>query len=307
MDFYFAGSQHETSQQKMIELDCNILKSYYNDRSIIRTLMELKQNAQWKGKLLVDSGAYTCWTKGIKIDVDKYIDWINENNEYIDYCIQLDTIPGSPNDVPTLEQARQATEESWQNYLYMTERVTCPEKILPVYHKGEPLEHLKNIVEHQINGKYVPYICLGGSAKDRHRSKLIKWYHTCLDVIHNSKNPNVKIHVLGQSILSLLETLPFTSCDSTSWIMTGAVGNIMTDYGTVLVSEEQKNNKDHITHKPIQLIEWVDKKCKQYGIDYADLQSSYKFRSLFNVNYIYEWSVGYTYKGHKSFSKRTLF
>lgn len=307
MDFYFAGTQHETSEQLITELNCHMLKSYYNDMTIINRLMELKRDGKWQGKLLVDSGAFTCWTKGIEIDTDKYIEWINNNNQYVDYCIQLDKIPGSPDKPPTLQQAQEATEQSWKNYLYMTQNVVCPEKILPVYHKGEPLSHLKRIVEHKINGQYVPYICLGGSAKDRHRSKLVNWYNVCLDVIHQSENPNVKIHVLGQSILSLLETLPFTSCDSTSWILTGAVGNIMSDYGNILVSEEQKFDKDHINHKPDVLKQWVDKKCNEYGIEYEQLQKSYKFRSLFNVHYINEWSRNYEYKGHKSFKRRTLF
>lgn len=307
LDFYFAGTQHVTSHELILECNGNMLKSYHNDKQIIQNLMDRKKSGGWKGKLLVDSGAYTCWTKGITICPDAYIDYINENCDYIDYFIQLDKIPGTPNNPPTLEQAQQATEESWNNYLYMTERVKCPEKILPVYHKGEPLSHLKRMIEHKINGEYVPYICLGGSAKDRHRNKLISWYHTCLDVIHKSKNPNVKIHVLGQTIFALLETLPFASCDSTSWIMTNAIGNVFTPWGTVLVSKEQKFSKDHIDYQPHELQKWVRDKCIQYNLNYEDLQESYKFRALFNVHYIIEWASNYQYKGHTSFVRRTLF
>lgn len=307
MDFYFAGQQHKTSHDLILEKQGNMLKSYHNDKVIIQELIDAKKAGTWTGKLLVDSGAYTCWTKGIDICPDTYIQWINDNCEYVDYFIQLDTIPGKPNNPPTLEQAQQATEQSWQNYLHMVENVTCPEKILPVYHKGEPLSHLLRIVEHQINGKYVPYICLGGSAKDRAKAKLLPWYHTCLDVIHKSKNPNVKIHVLGQTIFELLETLPFESCDSTSWIMTNAVGKVFTDWGTQTVSKEQLGMKDHINYQPEKLQNWVREKCDVYGLNYEDLQDNYKYRALFNVNYIVEWCRAYEYKGRTNFVRKRLF
>lgn len=307
MDFYFAGQQHKTSHDLIVEKQGNMLKSYHNDKLVIKELIQARKSGTWKGKLLVDSGAYTCWTQGIEICPDTYIEYINENCDYVDYFIQLDTIPGKPNIPPTLEQAQQATEQSWQNYLYMTEKVKCPEKILPVYHKGEPLSHLKRIVEHQINGEYVPYICLGGSAKDRAKAKLMPWYHTCLDVIYRSKNPNVKIHVLGQTIFDVLETLPFESCDSTTWIMTNAVGNIMSDFGSILVSKEQQYDKSHINHQPKQLQDWVKEKCDKYELDYNDLQENYKFRALFNVSYIIEWCSNYRYKGRTNFVRKKLF
>ena len=307
MDFYFAGQQHKTSQDLIVEKQGNMLKSYHNDKDVINKLIEARKNGTWTGKLLVDSGAYTCWTKGIDICVDTYIEWINSVCDYVDYFIQLDTIPGKPNNPPTLEQAQQATEQSWQNYLYMIERVRCPEKILPVYHKGEPLSHLQRIVEHKIGNDYIPYICLGGSAKDRAKAKLLPWYHTCLDAIHRSKNPNVKIHVLGQTIFDVLENLPFESCDSTTWIMTNAVGNIMTDYGNVTVSKEQQHTKDHINHNPKELQDWVKAKCVEYNLDYHDLQDNYKYRALFNVSYIIEWCSNYQYKGRTNFVRKKLF
>ena len=50
MDFYFAGTQHETSEQLITELNCHMLKSYYNDMTIINRLMELKRDGKWQGK-----------------------------------------------------------------------------------------------------------------------------------------------------------------------------------------------------------------------------------------------------------------
>lgn len=307
MDFYFAGVQHISAHELFIELNSNMLKSYHNDKKVIYELIELKKNGGWTGKLLVDSGAFTCWTKGIEIDVDEYIKWINEYGEYVDYFIQLDKIPGTPHSVPTLQQAQEATEQSWQNYLYMVEHVKYPEKILPVFHKGEPLSHLQRMLEHKIGDIYTPYICLGGSAKDRQIGKLLPWYHQCLDTIQRSKNPNVKIHVLGQAIFRLLDRMPFTSGDSTTWIVANSVGTVFTPYGTVIVSDLQKNLKEHINNQPESYQKWVKDKCEQYGIDFNELCADYRQRAIFNIKYTMEWQNNYEYKGHTNFKKNRLF
>lgn len=307
-NFYFAGDPCNEPADNLIKgLNLNLLRNYVTEKKSIVKWVELKKEGQWTGKFLVDSGAFPAWTRGIEICPDTYIEWINENSKDIDYFIQLDTIPGTPGIPPTLEESQHATESSWQNYLHMLEGVNCPERILPVFHRGEPFSHLKRIVEHQINGEYVPYICFGGTVKERNRAALMSWYHSCYEVIQKSKNPNVKVHSLGNSTLSILEKFPFCSSDSTSYIMTAAMGSIFSDYGSLLVSDRQKYSKENVEHVTPQLKQWVEDKCKQYGLEYSRLQEHLSGRECFNISYMAEWLENYQYKGPKSFIRRSLF
>lgn len=306
-DFYFAGTQHETGEKLIVDLNANFLRSYHNDKKHIAKLIELKKEGKWKGKLMVDSGAFTCWTKGIEICPDTYIEWINENSEYVDYFIQLDSIPGKPNNPPTLEQAKQATEQSWQNYVHMVENVTCPQKILPVYHKDEPASYLQQIVNYKINGKPIEYMCLGGQVTVRSQTERQKWYNYIFDNVQRSSNPNIKIHSLGCANTGILERYPFYSSDATSWIMVGSVGNIITDYGCICVSDNKANEFDHIDNLPADAKQHILDECKEWGIDFEYLKESYRARSMFNIQYLNRWATNYEYKGLNSFKRNTLF
>lgn len=306
-NFYYAGIQHKSADDLIISLNGNLLRSYYNDKSDIGKLIELKKEGKWQGKLLVDSGAFTSWTKGVSICPDEYIDWINENSEFVDYFIQLDTIPGSPEHPPTMEQAKQATEDSWKNYLYMLEKVNCPFKILPVFHKREPISFLKQMVEHKINGKPVEYICFGGLARIRNLAESERWYLDCFDAIQHSSNPNVKVHNLGCADSDILEKYPFYSSDATSWLFKSSVGAILTDYGTVFISNQVEKEFKHIENRPPEVIQHVLQDCEKWGINFEDLKETYKARSLYNVRYLQRWADNYEYKGQKSFKRRRLF
>lgn len=306
-DFYFAGTQHHSADDLVVELNGNFLRSYYNDKTQIKKFIELKKQGNWKGKLLVDSGAFTCWTKGVEICPDEYISYINENSEWVDYFIQLDKIPGTPDQPPTLEQAKQSTEESWQNYLYMLDNVNCPEKILPVFHKREPQEFLKQIVEHKIGDKYVPYICLGGLARIKNHAETESWYIRCFDTIQQSKNPNVKVHNLGIANWKMLEKYPFYSSDAASWLRAGSVGYLMSHYSLICVSDNLANRFNHIENIPKEYKEYVMNNCEKWGLNYEDLKTNYKTRSLYNIHYLTTRAKEYKYIGHKSFKKNKLF
>ena len=54
-DFYFAGTQAPETDVLLTDLNCNILKSYVNDKKSIEKWFEYKRNG-WKGKLLIDNG-----------------------------------------------------------------------------------------------------------------------------------------------------------------------------------------------------------------------------------------------------------
>lgn len=295
-DFYFAGTQNIKTQQLLCEMNANMLRSYVNDKNSIKQLIEVKRNGSWQGKLMIDSGAFTVHRKGGTVDVDAYIQFLNDNKDAVDYGIQLDHIPGVWGTVRTFEQMKEGPIKSWENYLYMVNKLDRQEMLLPVFHQGEDFKYLKQMVEYKYdNGKYISYICVSGN-KEMTGAQRKQWYLKCYDVITRSKNPNVNVHCLGSATFTDMEEYPFTSSDATSWLMTSSVGSVMTPFGNVLVSEQQTGDKKHLNNMPKECIEYVKNLCTQYNIDFDMLGKDYMTRSNFNCHHCFNQSKTTTYK-----------
>jgi len=303
-DFYFAGSQCEETTNLLKELNANVLKSYVNDMNEILKWFEYKKQG-WTGKLLIDSGAFTAHRKETVLDIDKYIKWLNDNDNVIDYAIELDHIPGRWGQVKTFEHTEIGAKESWNNYLYMTEHCISPLKILPVFHQGENLKYLKRIVNYKINDTFVPYICISGN-KELTSKQREDWYAQCYNIIKQSNNPNVKVHCLGSATLSNIVKFPLTSMDATSWIMTGATGSIFSDYGNIVVSKESKSSPEYIGNLPIEAQNVVSNYCNKYGITLEQVQDNYRYRMLINIHYMFDKSQTTSYV-KRNLIRRTLF
>ena len=301
-DLYFAGSYSPIADKILMERGACRLYSQLNDRT--RGQMWLDYSKQNKNvKVFVDSGAFSAWSKGKTIDVDDYIKYINENTNELELFASVDNIPGELTRTPTHEEVKKSPILSWENYLYMRERVKEKDKLLPVFHIGEDFKHLQNMLETKLDGKHIPYIALGGTVG---LTATIKdnWYNTCFKVIRQSSNPNVKTHAFGMTSLNILEKYPFTSADSTSWIMTSANGNIFTPYGNICMSKVSQDKPNHITKLPKSVQHNIRKFIEQYGVTVEQCMEDYKARSVVNINYLQDWAENYEYKGTNKYQKR---
>ena len=109
---------------------------------------------------------------------------------------------------------------------------------------------------------------------------------SCFRIIKNSSNPKVKVHTFGMTSFPLLEKYPIDSADSTSWIMVGANGGIMTDIGTVVVSDKQSNLPEHYSHLPKRLQDQFENTLIEFGFTLEELRHSRDNRIMFNARYI---------------------
>ncbi len=304
VDFYFAGTQTSPSEKVILDLNANVLKSYVNEKTHIQRWANLKKEGKWHGKLLVDSGAFTAHKKDVVLDTDTYISWINEIDEYVDYFIQIDHIPGKFGKPRTMEQVLEAPKKTYENYTYMLARVKSPEKLLPVFHMGESFDNLTRILHTKVHDSYVPYICISGM-KDRTAKERKVWYAKCMKVIKESNNPNVKTHCLGSATFSDHEQFGFTSMDATTWIMTSANGNILTDYGNITVSEKN-NTSENISIKCGLSTEILNECCSKYGVTLEEVRTDYTKRSEVNIKWIHEKSLKSEYNPSKILRGRLL-
>ena len=286
IDLYFAGSQCKEAEVIVAENALCRLHSYYNDRSKLNKRFE----EHVPGKLFIDSGAFTAWTKGVSIDVDTYIDFLNTYADQITLAGQIDTIAGAPDRTATPEEQYQASVATWENYLYMYERLVKPQILVYTFHIGEDFSFLKQALEwRDSNGKPFQYMALGGTVGKPVKMK-IEWFEKCWNIIKNSSNPNVKVHAFGMTSLKVLENFPFASADSTSWIMTGSNGGIFTKYGTIYASDTHKSDMDHYSHLPEDAKKAVVEEITSLGYPMEELETNYKARVCYNMLYQYKWS-----------------
>lgn len=302
-NLYFAGRGPAEVVKYKLENNTNQLFSQLNERSAIKEWIN-GANDIHKTKLFIDSGAWSAHSQGKEINVDDYIKYLNENDDYFYIYAQVDKIPGEFRKPKTKEQILEAPEISWKNYLYMKDKVKSRDKLLPVFHQGEDFKWLKNMLEytHEDTGKHISYIGIS-PANDSSVPGKLEFVDRCFEIIKNSSNPNVKTHAFGMTSLKILEKYPFTSADSTSYLMTAINGSIMTEYGIVNLSDRRllKDNALFLKDKTL-----LNKLISRYGFTLEELSSDIGPRAVYNMMYLLDWCNHYEYKPNK-ISKIKLF
>lgn len=167
-------------------------------------------------ELMLDSGAFTAWKRGAQIDLSQYIAFLQRNADLLAHYVNLDVIPGVMGQRVALEQVEEAAAQSFANYEVMRAAGLSP---IPVFHYGEDLRWLRRILD-----SGAAYIGLGGTV-GRPRKVRIPFFDRCFAVLR--EYPGVRVHGFGTTSLDLMRRYPWTSVDSTSWIMGGANGYIL--------------------------------------------------------------------------------
>ena len=305
-NLYFAGESTKLSNELLLKLNCNRLYSQKNDRKSIQRWVDGRKECGSTGYLFIDSGAFSAHTKGVELNVDDYIDYLNTNDDEFHIFAQVDKIPGVFRQPKTKEQILEAPALSWENYLYMAPRVKSRDKLLPIFHQGENYSWLENMLEYKhSDGTHIKYIGISPandlSVKDKER-----YIDKCFEIIKHSSNPNVCTHAFGMTSLKLLERYPFTSADSTSWLMTASMGGIMTPYGIILVSDRGLKEPKHIKNMPKDAQQTILNYLDSLGLTIEYVMTDYDGRAECNIKYLKNWSDNYIYKPIKTF-KKSLF
>lgn len=301
-NLYLAGSYSNMVDEKLQEMGVNRLASQLNDRSLIERWITYIKEVEHR-KIFVDSGAFSAHTKGRELDVDKYIEYLNARQGCFEVIAQVDKIPGEFGKKKTRDQLLEAPELSWENYLYMRDRVIDYKKLTPIFHQGEDFKHLHRMLETTFNGEHIPYIGIS-PANDVSTKEKAKWFEVVFKIIRDSSNPNVKTHAFGMTSLELLEKYPFYSADSTSWLLLSANGFIRTSWGIIPMSDVQANNPRHFNHLSPEMQAKVAEEVAKWGYDIEEAKTNYKIRGLINASYLKNWADNYKFKGTNRYQRR---
>ena len=298
-NLYFAGWGCKEADIYLRQKTCLRLLSYVNEYKLISSWL----NDNLGERLFIDSGAYSVAHSNKQVDLDKYIEFIS-NNQSVRTFVELDVIPYP---LLNIETAKYCSEKSWENYIYMMSKLDTKSYILPVYHFGEPKDSLRRILNTEINGKLPEYICIGGR-QGVSTDLQIAYFNEIFYIIQKSKNPKVKVHALGITIPRILEFFPFYSADSTTWVQSAINGSILRhDLTMIKISDNTKYMLDNVQSMPNEVKNLISSEVGKLNYDFNDLCADYKLRLQYNIDILYNWAKNYKYKGPEQFVSKRLF
>jgi len=258
------------------KLKFNILLSY----NTLKNKKDVKKEIPlYSKKIFLDSGAFSAWNSKAIIDINKYIDFTLQNEQYFEVMTSLDVIQGS-------------VKDNKNNFIKM-KKAKC--KIIPVYHYKEPIELLKFYANNS------DYIGLGGTVGIAYNEKR-NFFYKCFKEFPNNKE--IKFHGFGVNSIPLLYEFPFYSVDSTTIIRAGINGNLFVNGKQWHIGKQFFQKRGEASLNEVKKLS-----IKYLGKDYSDILVgnngrqqakiltilNYKIMSdiSFDSDYIYSSKINY--------------
>jgi hypothetical protein len=183
-------SRAETEALKIVKPP-TLLLSYFYFRN--KPLKEFVQKIGYKPLIMLDSGAYSAWTKGKGIALTDYMKYIDQNKDFISSYINLDVF--------------QDNEMSFDYYSIMKRKGYNP---VPVVQYGDGYEIWLN----KYYGLGERSIALGGTVPIANKMDVSNWVR-----LLTWQFPDIKFHLLGSSSRKIIDHCDMSSCDSSTWFM----------------------------------------------------------------------------------------
>ena len=165
---------------------------YFKNKPLAKFCEELG----YQPEILLDSGAYSAFTKGKHVNVLDYIEYIHANRDYIAKYISLDVI-GDPKTTVLL----------WG---LMRELGLSP---IPVVHYGDPIRLL------ELYSVVSAPVALGGTVPIRDKRVVAAW---CSEI--KRQHPDTELHLLGSNSKAILHSGALASCDASTWYIQAVKG-----------------------------------------------------------------------------------
>jgi hypothetical protein len=163
-------------------------------------------------RLLLDSGAYSAWTKGVSIDLEAYVRFCVRHRG-VSYYASLDVIPGSQGRPYPLsvEEVEAASRKGWSNYSRLLE-VLPKRKLIPVFHQGEDVRWLVKYLDFG-----TPYVGISPTGNRGTKARRA-WLESLRPFLfEKAGRPVVRTHGFGIAAYSLMNLWDWYSVDSATW------------------------------------------------------------------------------------------
>lgn len=213
MYIYFAAPPNKAVFTYLKEQGArNFLFSYAKIKDYLKFFHLLEP----EDRVIIDSGAFSAWTKKQKIDLDEYIKCCKQLKKDLP-CkeltfINLDKIPGEFGKKPTTRDIEESALIGWANYEKMQKSGL---KVMHIFHQHEDFKWLKKLA------KSSDYIGVS-PANDLSIKKRMAWLAKVFKYLGATK----KTHCFGLVAINVIKKIPFYSGDSTSWNTPARYGQI---------------------------------------------------------------------------------
>lgn len=196
MNVYFVttGLREELQVIKQLRPP-RLLCSYWYFKN--KPLARLCEDIGYRPEILLDSGAYSAYTKGKNVNLLDYLAYIKANEAYTSRYISLDVIGDSRT----------------TRLLYGLMRAMDMDPIA-VVHQGDDLEV---VAEYMADG--TKRIALGDTVRIKDKKEVARW---CAEV--KQRYPEAQLHLLGSCSPVLLQNGALASCDSSAWYIQAVNG-----------------------------------------------------------------------------------
>ena len=162
-----------------------------------KNLREFCDSIGYRPEIMLDSGAYSAFTKGQSVNLFDYMKYIVKNDEYISRYITLDVI-GDP-----------FSTEAY--YEIMLRKGFRP---MPVYHFGDDASVMSQYIANRAS-----MVALGNTVPIRDKAEVAKW---CKEI--HEQYPSVELHLLGSCSQKIIDCGAVSTCDSSTWYVQAVNG-----------------------------------------------------------------------------------
>lgn len=246
-------------------------------------------------EVMLDSGAFTAFTKGHKVSLDKlvavYDDTIRKLSKNIKHVwlINLDVIPGAYGRVADTTEVQAALDESDKNYKLLRKRYG--DRVLPVFHQTESMKRLEQVAAQNW------FIGMGfrQDFAEEHRIRAAE------AALNYTTKKGIVVHGLATTGYRMLKRAPFDTVDSATWLYVAAMGGVLYlteagDLGSISISSRSPSQRDwrgHYKTVPHQEQAWLDARFADAGVTLEQLESDLSYRILFCAHQMREWMRSY--------------
>jgi len=257
-------------------------------------------------EIMLDSGAFTAWSKGKEITLDELIPVYDEFLEKYGHLykemwmINLDKIPGERGRTAGAEELVEAMKISDDNFEVLKERYGG--RVLPVFHQNEPKEQLFKLASK------ADYICIS-PRNDLPELSRVQWSLEAHSLI-----PGVKTHGLAATGARMMSQVPWGSVDSATWISLAVNGGIIQESHLKLriiqISSKSGAIKDadaHYDTMPESERKAIKVRAAEYGFDSDDLREDYVMRMLYNRIALIKYAQRYENQLYQPGFQQSLF
>lgn len=274
-------------------IDCRLLSMHDVFKGNTKTWVAASHHPKSAMReIMLDSGAFTAFMHGHRVEVDKliaaYDDTIRKISKSVKHIwlINLDVIAGEPGRVSTAKEITEALEGSDRNFKILRKRFG--DRVLPVYHQTEPFARLKEVVQQ------APFIAMGfrQDFAEEHRIRVAE------EALQYAHSKGALVHGLATTGYRMLRRAPFDSVDSATWLYAAAMGKIffLNDTGRDLItidistrSPKQRDHRGHYRTLPPEEQALADKRMGEAGVTLAQCESDLSYRTLLNAHQMREW------------------